>query len=71
MRNTSIAKRRMTLVKRIHSIMEKMNALQEECTHPNCVSEHHSDTGNYCKQDDSYWTDHKCPDCGKHWTTPQ
>ena len=32
---------------------------------------HKSDTGNWCKSDDSYWIDCDCSICGRHWVAPQ
>ena len=29
------------------------------------------DTGNWCRQDDSYWYEHACDICGKRWHTDQ
>ena len=45
--------------------------IQKECPHLNVIQEYKSDTGNYCKQDDEYWINNSCPDCGKFWVTPQ
>lgn len=46
-------------------------ALQNSCQHLKVEKEFHSDTGNYCKQDDCYWVECKCPECGKFWTEVQ
>ena len=55
--------------------MQALNAqllyLQEECQHQNAVKENKSDTGNWCKADDCYWTECKCPDCLKFWREDQ
>jgi hypothetical protein len=50
---------------------QELNHLQESCTHEGAAKVAKSDTGNYCKQDDSYWYDFDCPVCGKRWTEPQ
>lgn len=54
--------------RKIHT---KLRTLQEVCNHPLAVKTPHADTGNWCKDDDSYWYEFQCPDCGKFWTTPQ
>lgn len=48
----------------------KLN-LQLECEHPFASRTAKADTGNWCKQDDQYWYDCKCPDCGKVWQEDQ
>ena len=45
--------------------------LQTVCTHPNATKKHCSDTGNWDRSLDSYWTEWRCPDCDKRWTTEQ
>ena len=50
--------------------IRKIN-LQNECEHPNVTKTAKADTGNFCPQDDSYWYEFRCPDCGKFWTEPQ
>lgn len=41
---------------------------QMRCEHPAVIKHHQSDTGNWSKADDMYWTDFECPDCGKRWS---
>jgi hypothetical protein len=48
-----------------------LTALQELCPHTNAAHKNKANTGNYSSSDDSYWTDHTCPDCGKMWCTDQ
>jgi predicted nucleic acid-binding Zn ribbon protein len=43
----------------------KRQELQDQCQHENLVKTYHSDTGAYSSQ--RYWTDFRCPDCGKFW----
>ena len=43
--------------------------LQADCRHPAATKVHNSNTGNYDRSADAHWTEHKCPDCGKAWTT--
>lgn len=44
-----------------------INELQKSCFHPFATKTHKSDTGNWDRSQDEYWTEFKCPDCGKHW----
>lgn len=41
--------------------------LREVCDHGDCQVKHRSDTGNWCRADDKYWTEYKCNICGKQW----
>jgi len=50
---------------------DQLKLLQAECTHENKTMKYRGDTGNWDRSDDCYWIEHNCPDCGKHWTTPQ
>lgn len=59
------------LVKRRVKLNADIGALQALCTHPDAEHVNHASTGNYDPSADSYWTDHKCPDCGKCWMTDQ
>ncbi len=45
--------------------------LQSICTHPNAIGKNFSDTGNWDRSQDSYWTEWHCTDCGKKWSTEQ
>lgn len=55
--------------KRIVSLYAEIKSLQEQCPHPKeAISEKYDgDTGNWCPQDDSYWVDRKCNNCGQRW----
>jgi hypothetical protein len=48
-------------------LSEKVKALQSICPHHNVTKVHKSNSGNWDRQD-SYWTEFKCPDCGKFWS---
>lgn len=41
---------------------------QDKCNHAKSTKEYGSNTGNYCPQDDCYWTTFSCPTCLKVWT---
>lgn len=49
----------------------RLQYLQYHCKHPDVKKVNKSDTGNWSKADDVYWTECKCPDCGKYWTEDQ
>ena len=59
------------LKNKIIDIQLKIEKFQSECPHKNETNIRKGDTGNWCKQDDRYWTAHYCPDCQKSWETEQ
>lgn len=71
MTQKKIAAARKRIEKKIQHAEQSLYELQDECTHPAAVKKHGGSTGNYDPSADCYWTDWKCPDCGKRWTTPQ
>ena len=54
--------------KKLKKWKNKLDEVQTICSHPNVIKTHKSNTGNWCPQYDSYWTEFKCPDCGLFWT---
>lgn len=66
-----IKRRYTTIMKKIESLEQEINELQEECPHANVTIKHDSNTGNYDPTADSYWIDFHCQDCDKRWRTPQ
>lgn len=52
---------------RVNNIRREIQELQEMCPHFGLVSTPGADTGNWDRNDDEYWTDYKCPHCGKQW----
>lgn len=54
----------------IGKLLAEKSQIQLACTHPPiCVRyRHDSNTGNYDRFDDSYWTSLRCTLCGKRWT---
>lgn len=60
-----------TIRKHIEKWNQSLISMQETCTHINATHVNKADTGNWCKSDDNYWTEHRCPDCGKFWLTDQ
>ena len=63
--------KREKLKDKIHNAMEALKDLQDICIHPSATHVNSADTVNWCKDDDSYWTEHWCVDCGKKWQTDQ
>lgn len=53
------------------SIYKKMQDLQDTCSHNHMTVSAHSDTGNYCRSDDSYWFEGTCRACGKTFSYDQ
>lgn len=53
--------------KRIEKAQKELLDLQSSCPHTNHTKKHGANTGNYDPSADCYWTDFKCPDCGKWW----
>jgi len=47
----------------------RLKRIQDECSHPviALTKTHHSDTGNWCRSDDRYWTTFNCGLCEKTW----
>ena len=41
------------------------------CDHPNATKVPNCNTGNWDRNDDHYWYECKCPDCGLYWTEDQ
>ncbi len=55
------------------AIHERIRLIQSQCSHPLVVrkTQNKSDTGNWDRGQDSYWTEHECGLCKKRWTTTQ
>lgn len=65
--NIKVARKRIKIERKISDLQTELKQLQEECGHPNLEKKYGSDTGNYDRSQDCYWTDYNCPDCGKRW----
>ena len=59
---------RSLLVARQAEVQKEIADLQAACPHPSAGKEHKSNTGNYDPGSDCYWTEFRCPDCGKFWS---
>lgn len=55
-------------IEKLYSVKEE---LQNTCTHSHLTVRAESDTGNWCKSDDSYWYSGSCDVCGKSFTFDQ
>ena len=53
---------------KIAKLVEAKNRIIEECDHADVTRVYKSNTGNWCPQDDSYWTEFTCNTCGKNGT---
>jgi hypothetical protein len=67
----SITKRRERLLTKSKKLSNDLLELQELCPHAKVAKVAKADTGNWCKNDDLYWYELSCPECGKFWTEPQ
>lgn len=58
------------LQKEIEVLYEKIERIQNECSHPESVvtKEHKGSNGHYDPSDDRYWTEYTCQLCDKNWT---
>lgn len=52
-------------------LRQEILIIQEKCTHNHLTIQAKSNTGNYCKSDDSYWYDAHCRACDKSWHVDQ
>lgn len=68
MTEKQIQRRRLAIESKIKHWERMLSDLQGECAHPNVISKHGGNTGNYCPADNVYWTSYNCPDCGRRWT---
>jgi hypothetical protein len=57
------------LREQITKLQLQIKVIQDECSHPSlCVTKKHfSDTSNWVRNEDSYWTEFHCSLCDKHW----
>lgn len=68
MRTTKIQRECEEIRRQITLLKSHLTNLQSKCKHKKATKIHKSDTGNWCPQDDCYWTEFDCPECGKRWT---
>ncbi|ELL7856502.1 hypothetical protein ENKO_114 [Klebsiella phage fENko-Kae01] len=59
------------LKKQAAAIYQKLEKITDNCNHNHMTIKAYSDTGNYCRSDDSYWYEAKCRACGKTWNVDQ
>lgn len=52
---------------KITELSIKRRELQDICPHYGLIKTPGANTGNWDRNDDEYWTDYKCPHCGKQW----
>lgn len=51
----------------IARLQSELGRIRDTCPHPHKEGRYKGNTGNWCPDDDSYWIDVSCPDCGKTW----
>lgn len=54
--------------KKTELLRKRIEEIKASCPHKRFVYKYGSNTGNYCPQDDVYWIDIECLDCGKRHT---
>jgi hypothetical protein len=61
-------RKRDALQKKADAIHEQRKELLDTCTHPQqfITKKHKSNTGNWCPDDDHYWTEFYCDLCKQH-----
>lgn len=55
------------LLGRISEYHAKVKAQRELCPHEQVVGKYGANTGNWSDQDDCYWIDARCLECGEHF----
>ena len=68
----------MTIAEEVKRVKDDISGLyrllvhiQNNCPHEGLVGEYKGNTGNWDRNDDSYWVDFRCPVCEKFWTEDQ
>jgi len=52
--------------------LRKLEAhIQDNCPHEGLVGEYKGNSGNWDRNDDSYWIEFDCPVCNRHWNEDQ
>lgn len=46
---------------------KKIEDIKNQCPHNDVIGQYKGNTGNWCKDDDSYWIEAECQDCGKRF----
>lgn len=64
---STIAKKYQKLLGKMKAIDDAIEELRNECEHIEAIACFKSDTGNWCKADDSYWIEVDCPCCGMRY----
>lgn len=55
------------ILREMNDLSQELRKHQERCKHKNATYISKGDTGNWCRDDDSYWQEWKCPTCKKSW----
>ena len=57
--------------KKITALIKERDNIQEECEHKDIQYTPRGDSGNWDRNDDSYWYEITCLDCGKRFSIDQ
>lgn len=55
------------LTEQIRALNEELYNHQLKCKHKKAIFVNGGNTGNWCRQDDTYWKDWSCPTCLHKW----
>lgn len=58
-------------LQKIKELQSGINKSRNRCKHKNHTKVNKANTGNWDRNDDSYWTDCSCSNCGAKWKTTQ
>lgn len=53
-----------TIRPEIEKLSKEIRDLQKKCGHKNFTTKKGANTGNWCEEDNIYWVDVRCSDCG-------
>ena len=56
------------LLKQFERIADKICKLRDECPHDSVIAKYRGDSGNYDPNDNTYWVEVNCDDCGKYFS---
>ena len=57
--------------KQIESLEIRLTKIRDKCKHINAEKKYGANTGNFDPNDDCYWIDFACLECGKRWHEQQ
>lgn len=57
--------------KKLQALVDDITQLRFQCPHPEVIKTARANTGNWCKDDDHYWYEFICEECGTQWQEEQ